>query len=280
MLAVFDGHGGAGAAIWIAQKMIPFVESSVEWKQYLSEGKENPTLIGKAMRNAFLEADIRLRLFQDEGGPGADTSGCTSVVCIITPKYIICANAGDSRCVIGTNGTVVEMSFDHKPYDEPERARIEAAGGTVQWKRVDGDLAVSRALGDFQFKTSDHLPAEQQKVSPEPDIIIHERGTKDEFLLLACDGLWDVMSNSEATDFGRSLFNLGESNMMLFAEEMIDAALEKGSKDNISAVTMKLEGASISQGGGGVLALRTSRLEKEQEIQLQKERTLNNNQRR
>jgi serine/threonine protein phosphatase PrpC len=272
LLAVFDGHGGSGAAIWVAQKLIYILENNNEWKEYLKNEEENPQLVGKAMRHAFLDADELLRAFQEEGGPGADTSGCTSVVCIITPKHIICANAGDSRCVLGTNGGVIPMSFDHKPYDTLERERIENAGGTVQWKRVDGDLAVSRALGDFQFKTSSTLPPEQQKVSPEPDIIVHERvDTSDEFLLLACDGLWDVMSNPEATDIGRSLFNLGESNMMLFAEEMIDIALDKGSRDNISAVAMKLPGAKISTDGGGVQALRNERQERAAEDLRKKE---------
>ena len=259
LLAVFDGHGGAGAAIWVADRLIGILEASAEWKRYLKGSKEDPRQVGAALREAFLVADQQLRVFQDEGGPGADTSGCTAVVCVITPLHIICANAGDSRCVLGTKGTVVEMSFDHKPYDEPERERIEKAGGTVQFKRVDGDLAVSRALGDFQFKISEDLPAEQQRVSPEPDIVVHERCAQDEFLLLACDGLWDVMSNIEATDIGRSLFHLGEHSMMLFAEEMIDISLDKGSRDNISAVAMKLDGASISKDGGGVLALRAER---------------------
>jgi protein phosphatase 1B len=263
--AVFDGHGGAGAAIWVAANLVAILEDTVEWGTYTAAGKDNPELVGKALRSAFLQADAALRAFQDEGGPGADVSGCTSVVCVITPNHIICANAGDSRCVLGTGGGVVPMSYDHKPFDTAERDRIEAAGGTVQWKRVDGDLAVSRALGDFQYKTSDELPAEQQKVSPEPDIIIHKRCDADEFLLIACDGLWDVMSNEEATDIGRSLFHLGEGNMMLFAEEMIDIALAKGSKDNISAVAMKLPGAKISADGEGVQGLRAARERRLQE---------------
>jgi serine/threonine protein phosphatase PrpC len=65
---------------------------------------------------------------------------------------------------MGTGGTTKPLSEDHKPTDEGEKNRIEAAGGTVSWKRVDGDLAVSRALGDFQYKTRPDLPAEQQKV--------------------------------------------------------------------------------------------------------------------
>ena len=108
-----------------------------------------------------------------------------------------------------TDGKMKEMSFDHKPYNQLERTRIEKAGGSVEFKRVDGDLAVSRAFGDFQYKTSPELPPEEQKVSPEPEIIIHDRSDADEFLLLACDGLWDVMSNSEAAEAGRGIFQEG-----------------------------------------------------------------------
>jgi serine/threonine protein phosphatase PrpC len=273
LVGVFDGHGGAGAAIWIERNLVSFIERTSEWKDYLAQGVENPDLVGKALTRAFLDADEALRAFQEGAAEsyrdarhitqsqrenGVDTSGCTSVVCVITPKYIICANAGDSRCVLATNGTVKAMSFDHKPYDDLEMRRIVAAGGHVSMKRVDGDLAVSRALGDFQFKDNVSLPAVEQKVSPEPDIIISERSTVDEFLLIACDGLWDVMSNEDASEFGRALFKLGERNMMLFAEEMIDGALAKGSRDNISAVAVRLDGASISA-GNGVAGLRIER---------------------
>lgn len=259
ILGVFDGHGGKGAAIWIEKVLISYLEKTSDWKKYVAAGEENPELVGSALRQAFLDADAALRILQDRGGTGMDTSGCTSVVCVVTPKYIICANAGDSRCVLATGGEVKPMSFDHKPTNEPEKMRIEAAGGYVSMARVDGDLAVSRAIGDFQYKDTPSLPDVQQKVSPEPDIIIHERLSVDEFLLIACDGLWDVMSNPEATDIGRSLFILGEGNMMLFAEEMIDIALKKGSRDNISAVVMKLDGATISKDGAGVSGLRAER---------------------
>ncbi len=91
----------------------------------------------------------------------------------------------------------MELSVDHKPYTPSEQARIEAAGGTVSMKRVNGDLAVSRALGDFVYKHSRELPAERQQVSPEPEFIVKERSAEDQFLILACDGIWDVMSNED-----------------------------------------------------------------------------------
>ena len=94
---------------------------------------------------------------------------------------------------------VVALSWDHKPYNEGEQKRIEAAGGTVSMRRVNGDLAVSRALGDFVYKQSHTLPAEAQQVTADPDVHVEPRNPdEDEYLVLACDGIWDVFSNEEA----------------------------------------------------------------------------------
>jgi protein phosphatase 1B len=93
---------------------------------------------------------------------------------------------------------------------------------------VDGDLAVSRAFGDFEYKARNDLPAEQQRVSPVPDIKIVERSDRDDVLILACDGLWDVMTSPEAVQAVREIYASGESNMQLVVEEMLDLALDKG----------------------------------------------------
>lgn len=82
-------------------------------------------------------------------------SGTTASTVMITPTHIICANAGDSRSILVTEDRVVELSKDHKPSNDTELQRIRLAGGSVALGRVDGDLAVSRALGDFQYKTND-----------------------------------------------------------------------------------------------------------------------------
>ena len=145
-----------------------------------------------------LDADLRAM------GPvqsGEDESGCTAIVGILTDTHIIVANAGDARGILMQNGAVRAMSFDHKPFNPEENKRIEAAGGCVSMRRVNGDLAVSRALGDFGYKQTTDLPAKEQMVSAFPDIEIAERdgdGSDFQFLLLCCDGIWDVMSNDEA----------------------------------------------------------------------------------
>ena len=155
-------------------------------------------------------------------------------------------------------GKVIPMSFDHKPFNDTEQSRIEKAGGHVRNKRVNGDLAVSRALGDFGYKQRPDLPDAEQQVSAEPDIEIHERMGSEEFLIIACDGIWDVMSNEGACDYVRYLLNIGEQNMGLIAEELIDHCLELGSRDNMSVILLELPNIQYGK-GKGVNQLRADR---------------------
>ena len=100
-------------------------------------------------------------------------------------------------------GEAKPLSYDHKPVNKTENSRIVAAGGFVEFGRVNGNLALSRALGDFEFKQNQNLPAEQQIVTADPDIISHTSTAEDEFLVIACDGIWDVLKNQEVVDFVR-----------------------------------------------------------------------------
>ncbi len=258
-------HGGSGAAIYAEKNFIDCIQKTNEWKAYLLDNEIST--LSKALEQAFINIDAAMREYQESGD--SDRSGCTSVTCMVTPTHIICANAGDSRCVFGRNSiSTIAMSDDHKPYNEGEKRRIENAGGSVQFKRVDGDLAVSRALGDFQYKRKDQIPIEQ-KVSCVPDIRVELRTAEDDILLLACDGLWDVMSNEDATAKIREIYASGEDSAMLIAEEMLDCALDKGSRDNISAIVVKFQGAKIGpKSSGGVTGIREARL-KQQQSQLQ-----------
>lgn len=88
--------------------------------------------------------DIQLLPFQ---------AGCTACVCLITPDTIYCSNAGDSRAVLGLkNGKLIELSYDHKPENDGEMKRIKEGGGFVEDGRVQGIIAVSRAIGDWEYK--------------------------------------------------------------------------------------------------------------------------------
>lgn len=233
--------------------------------------------------------------------------GCTALVVMLTPQFIVCANAGDSRAVYSRSGhRAVALSYDHKPDDEVEKRRIYRAGGSVHGGRVEGDLAVSRGLGDYRFKDTDVVEVgtdcfygletddsesssnssnatSQQKikvdsmdmdkiemkklrspddhmVSPIPDMIVYTRDElNDEFIVLACDGIWDVQSNQECISTVAKIFQEGESNMGLLCEEVLDLCLKKGSKDNMTVIVIRLKAQTIGE-GGGVEARRQLRL--------------------
>jgi serine/threonine protein phosphatase PrpC len=183
--------------------------------------------------------DSALQLLEEEGD-----SGTTACVVLLTPEWVVCANAGDSRAVISRLGNkAVPLSYDHKPDDVEEERRIRAAGGYVAGGRVEGDLAVSRGLGDFRFKNLDvvmtgssgmaenigtdesgNRPAftpGDQKVSPIPDVIVQNRNpSQDEFIIVACDGIWDVQTNYEAVKMIAELFDEGEADLGLLSEEV------------------------------------------------------------
>lgn len=259
LVAIFDGHGGSGAAIYSAANLVNILQETEEWKRYVEAGVEDVEKLGAAFAKCFITTDAHLREHQKSGN--SDSSGCTAVCAIVTPQHIICSNAGDSRCVMGTAGMTKPLSDDHKPNNEMERRRIDRAGGTVQWKRVDGDLAVSRAFGDFQYKTRPDLPPEEQKVTCSPDLTIHQRTPEDDILILACDGVWDVLGSEEAVNLAREVLQGGEDNMQRVAEEIVDTALNKGSRDNISAVVVQLPGAIIGPASGGGVAARRAKRE-------------------
>ena len=128
-------------------------------------------------------------------------AGCTATVILVTKTEIICANSGDSRTVLSKGGIAIDMSVDHKPDDVAELRRIQNAGGFVEDSRVNGMLALSRALGDFEYKNNPNLKAKDQVVTCCPDVKIMPITGDTQFVLLACDGIWDVKTSQEAITF-------------------------------------------------------------------------------
>ncbi|CAO3634017.1 unnamed protein product [Cunninghamella blakesleeana] len=190
--AVFDGHGGLEVAKYSGQHL---------YKRIMDADAFKENRIKEALKEGFLGIDIDLR-----ADPLYETvpSGCTAVSTLITKDNVLyCANAGDSRAVLSVSGRAIALSQDHKPTNEKETLRIRKAGGHVEFGRVNGNLALSRALGDFEFKQRDDLPAEEQAVTADPDITVHNITEKDEFIIVACDGIWDCLSNQEAVNFVR-----------------------------------------------------------------------------
>lgn len=163
--------------------------------------------IKMALTNGFLGLDDDI--FNHESPAiASNPSGATSVVVTLSPSkgQLFCANAGDSRAVLArqdASGAYVAMALseDHKPDLPTERERIMNAGSSVAFGRVNGSLALSRAIGDRSFKQNENLPADKQAVTALPDVLQVELTAADRFIVLACDGIWDCMSNQEAVDF-------------------------------------------------------------------------------
>jgi serine/threonine protein phosphatase PrpC len=175
------------------------------------------------------------------------------VCALVTPSHILCASAGDSRCILGSGGKCIALSEDHRPDDLKERMRIERAGHFVAMHRVDGELAMSRALGDFQYKTRPLFPRSEQAVTCVPDIEVHERSTADEVLVLASDGVWDVLSNRDAVTFLSEFLIKHDSHLTMrqAAGALVELSLRQGSTDNVSSVVVrlgKLRGERVASG--------------------------------
>ncbi|CAG2065447.1 unnamed protein product, partial [Timema podura] len=152
--------------------------------------------------------------------PGAD-SGCTAVVALLKDQELYVANAGDSRCVVCRKGEAIEMSLDHKPEDDVEMERIVKAGGKVTGDgRVNGGLNLSRALGDHAYKQSENLPAEEQMITALPDVrTLMINPDEDEFMILACDGIWNSLSSQEVVDFVRPRIQEGHLKLSQICAE-------------------------------------------------------------
>ncbi|KAM6943439.1 protein phosphatase 1G isoform 2-T2 [Xenentodon cancila] len=166
-----------------------------------SELEEEDTEEGEEDSEDEDEEEMCLPGMDGKEEPGSD-SGTTAVVALIRGKQLIVANSGDSRCVVSERGKAVDMSYDHKPEDEVELARIKNAGGKVTMDgRVNGGLNLSRAIGDHFYKRNKALPPEEQMISAMPDVKVLTLNDDHDFMVIACDGIWNVLSSQEVVDF-------------------------------------------------------------------------------
>eukprot|EP00118_Oscarella_pearsei_P029180 m.3858 g.3858 ORF g.3858 m.3858 type:complete len:378 (+) comp9879_c0_seq1:64-1197(+) len=237
--AVFDGHAGPKCALYSSKNLIQHILKKVEQEKAESDVET----LKEAISDGFLALDEEIRTNSSE-----DTSGTTAVGVLITDTHIIFANCGDSRGILSSRADNVRFAtVDHKPFVQTEKERIEKAGGNVVLQRVNGSLAVSRALGDLAYKKGENLKATEQLVSPLPDVDANERQEGDEFVVLACDGVWDVMNNEAVAAFVRRRLRVTD-NLQKIGCDLIETCLHKGSRDNMSVIIITFKDApGISQ---------------------------------
>lgn len=290
LFGVYDGHGGSEVANFCKKRLHGALIEELEAEMREGDRGEGECSWQRQWERAFVacfnkvDAEIggveprNLRCknaVQEVGGRGndessaraapeaapADAVGSTAVVAVVGSSQIIVSNCGDSRVVLSRGGHATALSVDHKPEREDEMTRIEAAGGKViQWNgyRVFGVLAMSRAIGDHYLKPY---------LTSEPEITFTQRTDEDECLILASDGLWDVLSNEEVCEITRRCLakwlhnnnNAATSSssskskswrdrraeemdpcMQAVAEHLSRMAFQRGSSDNITVVVVDL----------------------------------------
>ncbi|XP_057547708.1 probable protein phosphatase 2C 8 [Amaranthus tricolor] len=249
---VYDGHGGSHVAEACRDRMHAILREEMErWKtcRKMNSCDDHEDIDWeKVMGRCFERMDEEVG--RGEKGENVEemTVGSTVVVAVVGKEEVVVANCGDSRAVICRNGVAVPLSLDHKPDRPDELARIEAAGGRViNWNghRILGVLATSRSIGDYYLKPY---------VSSTPEVMISKRTEADEFLVLASDGLWDVVSNEVACQVVRRCLNrkiksqeilnrinkISSNRAEVAAVLLTELAIAKGSKDNISVIVVDL----------------------------------------
>ncbi|XP_013146183.1 PREDICTED: probable protein phosphatase CG10417 isoform X3 [Papilio polytes] len=188
--------------------------------------------------------------------PGND-SGCTAIVALLRGNELYVANAGDSRCIICREGKAIDMSIDHKPEDAPELDRIIKAGGKVSYDgRINGGLNLSRAIGDHSYKQNKELDAKEQMVTALPDVkTLTVDPAKDQFMVLACDGIWNFMSSQDVCDFIIPRLAEGRERLSQICEEMFDHCLAPSTMgdgtgcDNMTAIIVRFKEGLIAEVG-------------------------------
>ncbi|KAF9168088.1 cholesterol esterase [Actinomortierella ambigua] len=219
--AIFDGHAGRAAADWCGQHFHEVFGEILE-----ERGNDENADIQALVNEAFLTVDQKLIEMQTQGR----SSGCTAIMAYIRKegdkRVLYTGNVGDARAVLCHKGKAVRLSYDHKGSDHTEAKRILDIGGFVMNNRVNGVLAVTRALGDSSMK---------EFVIGAPYTTRTVMGDDDPFFILACDGLWDVCADQEAVDLVKEMICPETAS-----KQLLDLALQKFSTDNISIMVVRL----------------------------------------
>lgn len=245
LFTVFDGHGG--------QEVAKYSEA-----HFGEELKNNAAFKAGDYKKALIETHLKIdeMLFSPEGQKELNTkfrdagetqeshAGCTSNVILIVGKTVYCANAGDARSYMYSGNQAIPLSEDHKPDNQIEKDRIAKAGGTIIDGRVNGNLNLSRAIGDLEYKRNPALPQTEQLISSEPDVVVREIKADDQFILIGCDGIWEILSGQEnCNEVAKRLKEDPKQKLSGIVEELLDLGLAPDTSthqglgcDNMSAV--------------------------------------------
>lgn len=241
MCAVFDGHNGSEAADHCSRELpralLDVLHSKRAW-----ETAPDDTSVPMALASAFHSVDLNMMSAQASVPIDVGTTACAVAV---GGNDLWVANAGDSRAVLRSAEGALQLSDDHKPMRPDEYRRITEAGGHVthyplDTPRVMGMLNLSRSLGDWHSRPY---------VIATPEVSRCQLGKGDAYIIVASDGVWDVVKSDEATSVvdahldGRAPRRAAARAAAL--RRLHDLARHRGSTDNLTAILLDLDGASV-----------------------------------
>ncbi|KAK5117750.1 hypothetical protein LTR85_008725 [Meristemomyces frigidus] len=269
--AIFDGHAGTFAADWCGKKVHILLEDVIRKHPNtpipelldMTFTSVDQQLEKLPLKNSGCTAVIAVLRWEDRIPNSASATGSTAIApaaaaavdeqkseaqgsqdaamageklrqAASRQRVLYTANVGDARIVLCRNGKALRLSYDHKGSDENEGKRIAGAGGLILNNRVNGVLAVTRALGDAYMKdlVTGHPYTTETVIQPD----------LDEFLILACDGLWDVCSDQEAVDLVRDIHDPQAAS-----RKLVDYALQRFSTDNLSIMVVRFDSKAVQQ---------------------------------
>eukprot|EP00285_Hemiselmis_virescens_P009965 CAMPEP_0173399936 /NCGR_PEP_ID=MMETSP1356-20130122/46397_1 /TAXON_ID=77927 ORGANISM="Hemiselmis virescens, Strain PCC157" /NCGR_SAMPLE_ID=MMETSP1356 /ASSEMBLY_ACC=CAM_ASM_000847 /LENGTH=400 /DNA_ID=CAMNT_0014359753 /DNA_START=238 /DNA_END=1437 /DNA_ORIENTATION=+ len=223
---VYDGHAGTRAVNMLKDKLVASLDAGLNGMDFSRTAE-----VDRVIKRVVCQLDD---VFVQEAKEHKWHDGSTATTVMIKGTQLVVANVGDSRTILCRLGQAVPLSSDHKPSRPDERDRIIAAGGTISTMgvlRVNGILATSRTIGDGSMKVKNYITCE-------PEMTHHEIQPGDEYVILASDGLWDVISNQQAAELACKC-----GSPSVAAKTLIDEALKKGANDNITVAVVDLRGA-------------------------------------
>ncbi|KAJ4849499.1 hypothetical protein Tsubulata_005811 [Turnera subulata] len=262
LFAVYDGHGGAAAwnscGVRMADKWVAKEVEEIGWGEGLEYWRE-------VMRKGFERMDEELwEMSGSDGGgeqllvsPAAGKAGPSlpmAVVVLVGEEELVVANRGNSRALLCREGMAVPFSYEHKPYPAEEQERVEAAGGRIEKSNSTSGrrvLASARSMGSNEPRSMDTSRGDyffNPYMTLEPEVTVYQRTDWDDFIVVASDGLWDVLSNEvvcevvkRSFDFPMPMESSGESKTAQAAAMLVHLAMARGSKDNISVIVIDMK---------------------------------------
>lgn len=215
LFGIFDGHGGNDVVKYIKNRLPEIIKANIT-------KNDNYDSIENNLTSSFHKIDEELKFYDSEH------TGSTATILLFQDSIVYCANVGDSTAFIIYDNFIKKISIDHKCTDPKEEERILLNGGKITKNRVMGQLVLSRCLGDLYCK--------KNGVSNIPDISVNKLEGNVKYVVVASDGVWDVVKENELLQLSKN-----RKNAEGFCKDLVKLAIDKDTKDNVSCIVISFD---------------------------------------